>query len=456
VTTATSPVHPPASLTLLRPAMNQTAYMKVGILGFAASGKTFTAARLALGLAKEIGKGRPVAFFDTETGSDFVLPQFREAGIPLLVAKTRAFADLLTFMKEAEEHCSVAIIDSISHVWSELLEAFTKKLRRSNGLLFQDWGVVKPEWARFTDRFLNSQLHVILCGRAAYEWDFEENEAGKRELVKVGTKMRAETEMSYEPSLLLEMVRIKKAEITGDSNARGWVHRCYVLKDRNDVMDGAEIDDPTYESFRPILDRLAIGAQHVGVDTTRNSQALFDSPEDSIYKRKQMVEITLEEIQAAFVEAGKDGQSQDAKKARIETLKRIFGTPSWTAVTNMKLEQLRAGLRALRAEFGFAEPAENPPPSEGAHAEPPAPAGSDESADAVSDGGAQQQPGAAAPAPGGVITPAQAKAVWLAMEAKKLHADRRMQIIEAVGGTNTADIPADRLEDVLHAIKDAK
>ena len=49
---------------LLKPAQNQTAYLKAGILGFQGSGKTYTATRLASGLAKLSGKENPkVAFF---------------------------------------------------------------------------------------------------------------------------------------------------------------------------------------------------------------------------------------------------------------------------------------------------------------------------------------------------------------------------------------------------------
>jgi hypothetical protein len=46
-----------------------------------------------------------VFFLDTETGSDWVKPQFEVAGIPLFTAKTRAFKDLRAAVKEAREGC---------------------------------------------------------------------------------------------------------------------------------------------------------------------------------------------------------------------------------------------------------------------------------------------------------------------------------------------------------------
>ena len=65
---------------------------------------------------------------------------------------------------------------------------------------------LKAMWREFTDRYVNSKLHVIMRGRAGYIWDDVEDEEGVKELKKVGTKMKAEVETGYEPSLLIEMV----------------------------------------------------------------------------------------------------------------------------------------------------------------------------------------------------------------------------------------------------------
>lgn len=349
-------------MTLLKKATNQTAFAKVGILGFPGSGKTFTAAEFAIGLAQ--GTNKPVAFYDTETGSDYLIDRFEAAGVELLVAKTRAFKDLLQFMREAEAVCSVAIIDSISHVWTELIDAYTKQLRRTRGLEFQDWAKVKTEWRQFTDLYLNSKVHVILCGRAGYEYELEKNEdTGKNELFKTGTKMKAEGEMSYEPSLLLEMWRVKKSEIARDPTVTGWMHRCVVLKDRTNTMNGAEIDNPTYASFRPHLSKLNIGGEHVGLDTTRTSEDLFDSPE-SASKRKRQVEIALENIRDAFTLAGL-GQSVSDKKRAKELALACFGESAWSAIDALPLEKLQYGLEKLRAALKLDEQREEAPPAVG-------------------------------------------------------------------------------------------
>ena len=335
-------------LKLLKPAVNQTAYLKAGFMGFAGSGKTFTAANLAIGLSKQIGDSKPVAFFDTETGSDYLIKEFEKAGVELLVIKTRSFRDLLGFIKEAESACSVAIIDSITHVWQELMESYAKRFNRRNGLLFQDWGKLKTEWRQFTDSYLNSKLHVIMCGRAGFEYDFSEDESGKKELIKTGTKMKAETELGYEPSLLVEMERLKKSEVSGNMKDKGWINRAIVLKDRTNTINGAEFDYPKFKDFDPVVKFLNIGGEHLGIDTTRNSEELFGDPDYSYQERKKQTDILLEELQQELILKGLSGSAEKSKKERTQLLVDTFGTSSKTAMENLQISQLKEGLDKIR------------------------------------------------------------------------------------------------------------
>lgn len=330
---------------LLKPAKNETAYLKAGILGFQGSGKTFTATRLAAGLAKMSGKEKPkVAFFDTEKGSDFFVKYFEQQGIQFDVAKSRTFTDLCAFMAEVEkEQYDVAIIDSISHVWRELTDSYQKKKHRTNGLLFQDWANVKGEWQRFTDAFINTKLHTIVLGRAGYEYDFSEDESGKKELIKTGTKMKAEGEFGYESDLLLEMERVQDGKET--------INRCYVLKDRTDTMNGKVVDFPKFETFKTVLATLNIGGEHHGVDTSRSSQDMFDSPDHSYTEMKKQRDIALEELKGTIIEYDLSGTSTKAQKDRMALLKEIFGTYAWTEIEGMTPQSIRAGIEAIHAKF---------------------------------------------------------------------------------------------------------
>lgn len=330
---------------LLKPAVNQTAAAKIGIYGEAGSGKTRTATEIALGLA-QLAKA-PIAFFDTEGGSDFMIPVCDRAGIQLLVAKRRAFADLMEFMDEAREAGAVIIIDSISHTWDDLRESYERKLKRTKGLEIWDWGKIKPEWRRFTNEFLASPCHAIVCGRAAAIYEQVYNaEREKNEMQVTGARMKTEKETGYEPSLLIEMERVPRRE------AAGWDHVATVVKDRSDTMDGMTFTDPSFETFRPFFAFLNIGGEHKPTEIGGDSQHLFDSP-DSAIRRKKAVEIALEEIKEAFVLADCSGTSKDDRKKQTNALIAGFGTSAWSKIEDMRLEQLQAGLTKVRQALGL-------------------------------------------------------------------------------------------------------
>lgn len=342
---------------LLSKATNQTAYLKAGIMGFQGSGKTFTASRIAAGLAKLSNPEKPtVAFFDTETGSDFLIPYFQNEKVDFQVAKYRSFKAVCDFIKECEQSkIEVAIIDSISHVWKEFVEAYKKRKNRSF-VSIPDWGILKGQWQQYTDLYINSRVHIIMCGRAAFEYDTQFNEdTGKNESFKSGTKMRVEGETGYEPSLLLEMETVKPDfELLKDKDRpRKIINRCFILKDRTDQMNGQFIDNPRFSDFKPIISFLNLGGEHVGVDTTNTSEEVFESPDRSFEMMQRRRTILLEEIKEAFVLAELDGNATAAKRARTQTLIDIFGTSAWSAIEVMKVPDLDDKVKQLKIKLGL-------------------------------------------------------------------------------------------------------
>jgi len=318
-------------------------YLKMGIYGDAKSGKTYTSSLVALGLHKAIKSKKPIAFFDTETGSEYVLPTlYKPAGVELLTTKSRAFSDLITVLREAQQVADILIIDSVTHVWKEIMEAYKRK-KGLDYVEFQDWAVIKKEWSAFTDEYLNCKLHVIVCGRSQDTWDHETNDRGKKELIKTGTRMSTEKNLAYEPSLLVEMEKVAEAN-TGFLIPRAWV-----LGDRFSQLDGKCFDKPTFETFLPHVQMLNLGGEHVGVDTQRSSDDLFhpDSP-DSRFEYGKKKDIAIENLHNE-IDRRWSGMSVEQKNARMDVLNALFGTASKTAIENMQLHILEKGLERLRS-----------------------------------------------------------------------------------------------------------
>jgi hypothetical protein len=289
-------------MALFAKAENTSAYLKMAMMGLQGSGKTYTATDIAIGLVKLMRErgvaaaDRPIFFGDTETGSDWVAPRIETARIELFTAKTRAFKDLLEMVTEAERGASVLIIDSLTHFWVELCDAYMKAKKDRFGnprtrLQFEDWAFLKQEWRKFTDLFVNSNLHILACGRAGFEYETTvDDETGKKQLEKTGVKMKAESEMGYEPSLLVLMERHQEME--GNSVKR--VYRtATVLKDRSTLLDGKEFENPVFANFLPHIQRLNIGARQLGVDVTRTSVSSI--PPDTRDNRSTQRKIVLDE-----------------------------------------------------------------------------------------------------------------------------------------------------------------
>lgn len=356
-------------MSLFKTAQNQMCFAKVGIFGFAGSGKTRTATDMAIGIAKTYcgDSPKPIYFIDTETGSDFMIPRVKDAGLELRVLKSRAFTMLCRAIPEAEKEGSVLIVDSLTHFWRELCDAYQKQLNRKR-LQFQDWQVIKADWGTYTDLFLNSQLHIITCGRAGYEYDFDINEDGTKDLVKTGTKMKAETEFGFEPSLVVEMEARKatrdeldriKREVTNkfkraDAKAGIYqgpggdiINRAHVLKDRWDLLMGQAFDFPTFDNFRPHFDMLNIGGVHVGVDLGQNSQGLFEGAGSDYKSKKNRREYAADTVQQAISKPW-PGSTKEERGYKNGMFEHVFNELSMKVLDTMPLEELEAKCDALK------------------------------------------------------------------------------------------------------------
>lgn len=340
---------------------NDQAFLKCSLFGFQGSGKTRTATEIAIGLAQYIKSSKPVFFLDTETGSAHVKRFFEAAGLKLVGKKTNQFTELLRQIEVAERNCDIMIIDSLTHFWNELCEAFRlkkymcrvcsggkvfegKECYKCNGsgaitdrLTVWDFAPIKREWQRFVMAMLNVKLHMIVCGRAGNEYESQENLEGKLEIVKSGTKLKAESEFGYEAALLVETKRERvdgKIEISA-----------IIWKDKYDVINGKEFKFPTFEDFFPHVEQLNLGGAHVGIGHGSSVDDLKTTRGSSEEYTRQK-QIAIEEIWA-LIGGRFPTNSVEDRRGKAEVLKALFKTQSQTAIESMSLEVLREALKKL-------------------------------------------------------------------------------------------------------------
>lgn len=326
------------------PIENTKPYFKAAFEGFAGSGKTYTSAQIAIGLHKRIKSKKPIVLFDTERASKFLKPLFSENNVEAIVRESRSMADLKETMIRCKDGIAdILIIDSITHIWEDFLASYMRSVHR-NKLQFQDWGIIKPTWKQeFSDPFVRDPYHIIMCGRAGFEYDNELNQdTNRRELVKTGIKMKVEGETAYEPDMLVLMERYQELM---DRNKKVW-REATVIKDRSTILDGKTFNNPSYEDFAPAIEAMMKdGVRHYS-DAEKDSALLFRSEEDKkaygLSKKK-----LFEEIEGYLVSVF-PGQSAKDKKLKVDALEYAFKTRSWTSIQENDPTALSNGLIKIR------------------------------------------------------------------------------------------------------------
>lgn len=346
-------------------------WFKSGSYGTEGSGKSFTMALIAIGLHRHIKSTKPVVMWDSEQGSDFLMPVFRAAGIKLLGIKSRSLEELGKAIKKAPEVADILMIDSLTHAYNELLTAY-KKTKKGGGFYIdmRDWGKIKDEWrAQFAHPYVQSQIHIMWCARSKNIFedvlDVEATaRAGGQEkytTISVGTGAKAETESAYEPSLLMEMEKVFSEPRKGRKARGAYNIRMIINKDRaNEIMGEsfqyeAMTTADAIKACRPFKDVLPHFAfiQREGKSaipfSDSTSEGLFEGAHedaDSYFKYKRDKDICLEEI-GEEIKRHFGGQTTEMKMARSDLMHEFFNTRSWTKIEGMRITDLKEGRERL-------------------------------------------------------------------------------------------------------------
>lgn len=327
---------------------NNRPFLKMAFEGFAGDGKTYTMALTAIGLHKKINSTKPIAIFDTEKASKALKGLFDAHGIDVLVDEdNRSLTALTQAITECEAGAAdILLIDSITHVWEDFLTAYLSQKGRQR-LQFEDWGIIKPRWKKdFSNRFVQSHLHIMFSGRAGYEYTDEKNEeTGKREIFKSGIKMKAENETAFEPDILVLME--KQMQLLGADKKVTRI--ATVIKDRTATIDGHAFENPTYKDFEPAINCLLDGTAKIS-----SEQTVVDRFEDSEMKRamtKKDRDTVIAEIEGTFSLMALGSSAKD-KQFKSWLLKSLWSATSIEGVDSLPLKTIKRGAQILSA---FAE-----------------------------------------------------------------------------------------------------
>lgn len=177
-----------------RPAVRENVGLLIGLAGGTGSGKTYTALRLASGIAGD----KPFALIDTEAGrAKHYADQFRfDHGDLAAPFSPHAYAEAIIAADKAGY--PVIVVDSVSHLWAgdggvlDMQEAELTRIagddwKKREAVKMAAWIKPKGEHKKMVQRLLQIRAHLILCFRAEEKIEMVRGENGKMQIVKKQT-----------------------------------------------------------------------------------------------------------------------------------------------------------------------------------------------------------------------------------------------------------------------------
>lgn len=208
-------------------AKREQIWAKVLLNSPSGGGKTYSALRLATGMAKKCGSR--VAAIDTENGRiKYYANEFDFDDMQL--AEPYSPEKYMEAIDEAvKAGYKVLIIDSISHEWNFCLD-LVNNMPGSNS--YTKWKTVSPRHNTFQEKILQSPIHIIATVRGKDEYVLEDSN-GKKVPKKVGMgyTQRDGTEFNYTVTLNLDQ-STHRFDATKDNT--------HLFEDRYDVLTEAD------------------------------------------------------------------------------------------------------------------------------------------------------------------------------------------------------------------------
>ena len=308
-------------MSLMKRAIQDNAFFKCACRGLSGSGKSWFALNVSIGLWDRLGRKNPIFYLDTENALSYILPHYEHLGIEVFELRSRSFRDLKQFWIEANEAKAITIIDSVTHLNDDMVNTYLDDKNKKR-LAVWDWNPLKKDWRKnMLEHIANDPIHMIVCGRLSDVFKPVEID-GSTVIAAVDSKMTAEKNTEYEPSLTVEMERytLSGEEINERARAikeskpvkdiiKAASYRLTIIKDRTNTLSGmyefepqqnrwVEPNNPIWTAIQPHIEALKLGGEYKGIDTTRSSAGMFGKPDESWAEAERQKTILLEEIEA--------------------------------------------------------------------------------------------------------------------------------------------------------------
>lgn len=181
-------------------AVREKIYTKLALMSPSGGGKTYSALRLATGMADELEKingVRPKILMANTEGSRgrYYANEFNYDIIDLVKPFIpEQFIEAIDYA--VSEGYGILVMDSTSHEWEG--KGGCLELHQKAGGKYQDWKFVTPRHDAFIDKLANSPIHIVATMRGKDQYDMEKDEKGKTTVKKLGVGAKQRDGFEFE------------------------------------------------------------------------------------------------------------------------------------------------------------------------------------------------------------------------------------------------------------------
>lgn len=209
-------------------AKREQVWLKVLLSGASGSGKSYSALKIATGIAKQCNSG--IAYIGTEGSRNKYYADEFDYDLLELEEPFECEKYIEAIDAAVQAGYKVLIIDSMTHEWKWLNDVHDKMPGNS----FTNWGKLKPRHNKFMDKVLNSPIHVITTARGKDDWVLEEKN-GKQVPKKVGMGQQQDKDISYEYTVSLMIAQDTHVASADKDNTKLFDGRFEVLTEKDGI-----------------------------------------------------------------------------------------------------------------------------------------------------------------------------------------------------------------------------
>ncbi|MGL5649270.1 MAG: AAA family ATPase [Clostridium sp.] len=293
------------------------------------AGKTFSNLRMATGMKQEMekvtGEEASIAFIDTEARrSTYYADEFDFDILELKAPFTpEKYIDAID--EAIDAGYKILVIDSLSHEWNGkggILEIHGNMPGNS----YTNWSKITPRHEKFTDKLIDSPIHLFATVRGKDKYVLEEQN-GKQVPRKVGVGYQQRDDLEYLFTAAFNLEQDTHYFSTVKDNTHLFEDRHEVLTEKDGIALYKWATGGDVKAKKRELEKAKEEAK-ANIKLKEDEEAREKAKELENKKKKQEKKLTTEELKTSILLKCKELSDQGKRPKVISTLEELNGTPN--------------------------------------------------------------------------------------------------------------------------------